>query len=67
MTPGDRGALTARAQGRTIRGVSRYGKFILIELDCGILTIHLGMTGKLLFDDRAVRTATRYLNWIAVR
>ena len=50
VTPGDRAALAECVQGRIIRAVSRYGKFILIELDRGILTIHLGMTGKLLFD-----------------
>jgi formamidopyrimidine-DNA glycosylase len=36
--------------GRQIRQVHRHGKFILIELDRGWLTIHLGMTGSLLFD-----------------
>lgn len=35
---------------RTIRSVQRRGKFIVIELDEGSLVIHLGMTGKLLFD-----------------
>src|SRR4051812_30082278 len=36
--------------GALIRAVSRRGKFILIGLDRGFLTIHLGMTGQLLFD-----------------
>lgn len=36
--------------GRRIEAVERRGKFILIRLDRGILTIHLGMTGQLLFD-----------------
>ena len=37
-----------KASGQTIRAVRRYGKFILLELDTGLLAIHLGMTGKLL-------------------
>ncbi len=36
--------------GRTVRGVTRHGKFILIDLDGLYLTVHLGMTGKLLLD-----------------
>jgi formamidopyrimidine-DNA glycosylase len=31
-----------------VRSVRRYGKYILLELDRGLLAIHLGMTGKLL-------------------
>ena len=34
--------------GRAIRGLCRRGKFIVVELDGGRLTIHLGMTGRLL-------------------
>lgn len=33
--------------GQTIRGLSRRGKWIVIELDRGTLLIHLGMTGQL--------------------
>lgn len=36
--------------GRRIEEVLRHGKFILIRLDQGWITIHLGMTGKILFD-----------------
>lgn len=36
--------------GQRIRGVHRYGKHIVIQLEGGVLVIHLGMTGKLLFD-----------------
>jgi formamidopyrimidine-DNA glycosylase len=50
VTPGDPGALANRLTGRRIRSVARYGKFILIELDRGMLSVHLGMTGKLLLD-----------------
>jgi len=50
VTPGDRRLLAKRLAGRTIRSVRRHGKFILIELDRGVLSVHLGMTGKLLLD-----------------
>ena len=42
--------ITAVLPGRRIQDVRRHGKFIVIELDQGSLTIHLGMTGKLRFD-----------------
>lgn len=44
------GALARRLRGQTIRSVRRHGKFIVLKLDAGTLTIHLGMTGKLLLD-----------------
>jgi formamidopyrimidine-DNA glycosylase len=50
VTPGNRKALARRLANRTIRGVRRHGKFIVLDLDAGVLIIHLGMTGKLLFD-----------------
>jgi formamidopyrimidine-DNA glycosylase len=50
VTPGDRKKLAARLAGRTIQGIRRRGKFILIALDSGVLSVHLGMTGKLLLD-----------------
>jgi formamidopyrimidine-DNA glycosylase len=37
-----------KAAGQTVRGVRRYGKYILLDLDKGLLAIHLGMTGRLL-------------------
>ena len=48
VTPGNRARLAARLAGRRIESVGRRGKFILIGLDQGALTVHLGMTGKLL-------------------
>jgi len=48
VTPGSRAKLAARLAGRLIESVGRRGKFILIGLDKGTLTVHLGMTGKLL-------------------
>ena len=48
VTPGSRKKLAERLAGRLIESVGRRGKFILIGLDQGTLTVHLGMTGKLL-------------------
>ncbi len=50
VTPVDRSALAKRIAGRVIRSVRRHGKFIVMELDRGVLVVHLGMTGKLLLD-----------------
>jgi formamidopyrimidine-DNA glycosylase len=50
VTPGNRKKLAARLAGRSIRSVTRRGKFILMTLDEGMLAVHLGMTGKLLMD-----------------
>lgn len=35
--------------GRTIKGVRRRGKYLLLDLDDGLLLIHLGMSGSLRF------------------
>jgi formamidopyrimidine-DNA glycosylase len=42
--------ITVALPGRRIEAVRRHGKFIILELDQGCVTIHLGMTGQLLFD-----------------
>ena len=36
--------------GRTVRSVRRRGKYLLVDLDQGILLLHLGMSGSLRFD-----------------
>ncbi len=53
VTPGSRAKLSERLAGRRIESVTRRGKFILIALDQGTLTVHLGMTGKLLVEGEA--------------
>lgn len=53
VTPGSRSKLTQRLSGRRIKSVKRRGKFIIIALDQGTLTVHLGMTGKLLVHGEA--------------
>ena len=50
VTPGNRRALARKLAGRTIQGIQRRGKFIVIALDRGTLMVHLGMTGKLLLE-----------------
>ena len=50
VTPGNRAALARKLSNRVIQSVRRHGKFIVIELDRGVLVVHLGMTGKLLLD-----------------
>lgn len=46
---GDPDAMSARLAGRRIVAVQRYGKFIVASLEGGgYLTVHLGMTGRLL-------------------
>lgn len=42
--------LRKRVQNQLVRSVRRHGKFIVVELERGILSVHLGMTGKLLMD-----------------
>jgi formamidopyrimidine-DNA glycosylase len=42
--------LRRRVQNQLVKSVRRHGKFIVLELERGILTVHLGMTGKLLLD-----------------
>jgi formamidopyrimidine-DNA glycosylase len=60
-------ALRRRLRDQLIRSIRRHGKFIVIELDKGVLSIHLGMTGKLLLDQepgpyaRAIFTLDRGL------
>lgn len=39
-----------RLRGQRVESVQRHGKFIVVQLEAGTLTIHLGMTGKLLAD-----------------
>lgn len=50
VTRADLTETARRMQGRTIRAVRRRGKQIFLDLDQGAIYIHLGMTGKLLWD-----------------
>lgn len=43
------GCAPARLLGRTVQAVRRRGKYLLIDLDQGLLLVHLGMSGSLRF------------------
>ena len=47
--------------GKTIRNVRRFGKYIVLDFDDGMLHVHLRMTGKLLFNgDRTPYTRAEF-------
>lgn len=41
------GCPPAQLVGRTVRAVRRRGKYLLLDLDKGLLLVHLGMSGSL--------------------
>jgi formamidopyrimidine-DNA glycosylase len=43
------GCLPEQLVGRTVLGVRRRGKYLLVDLDQGLLLVHLGMSGSLSF------------------
>jgi formamidopyrimidine-DNA glycosylase len=43
------GCEPAELVGRTVTGVNRRGKYLLVQLDVGVLLLHLGMSGSLQF------------------
>ena len=45
-------AAPASLVGRTILAVRRRGKYLLVDMDSGLLLMHLGMSGSLRFDTR---------------
>lgn len=42
----------AQLTGRQVLGVGRRGKYLILDLDEGVLLLHLGMSGSLQFGDR---------------
>ena len=44
--------------GRVVRGVRRRGKYLLLDLDRGLLLVHLGMSGSLRFDAQLPEAGT---------
>jgi formamidopyrimidine-DNA glycosylase len=50
VTRGDHPKTSRALRGASIQQVRRRGKHILIDLDRGLLYVHLGMTGKLLWN-----------------
>jgi formamidopyrimidine-DNA glycosylase len=53
-----------RLAGRVVRAVRRRGKWILLELDRGVLVVHLGMTGQLTVGP-ADRPAADHTHFVA--
>lgn len=45
------GVLPEHLEGRTVRAVRRRGKYLLLDLDDGVLLLHLGMSGSVVFAD----------------
>lgn len=46
-----RAQFSGRIEGRTVAGIDRRGKYLLVRLDSGdIVVVHLGMSGQLLLD-----------------
>ena len=45
------GCLPESLPGRTVLAVRRRGKYLLVDLDRGLLLLHLGMSGSLVFAD----------------
>ncbi len=46
------GCAAASLTGRTVLSVRRRGKYLLIDLDRGLLLLHLGMSGSLIFSQQ---------------
>jgi formamidopyrimidine-DNA glycosylase len=57
VTRGDFAATTRGLTGKTIQKVRRQGKQIFLQLNRGILYVHLGMTGKLLWNGQRTKYA----------
>jgi formamidopyrimidine-DNA glycosylase len=62
VTRGDFAATIAGLTGKLIQKVRRHGKQIFFELDHGVLFVHLGMTGKLLFNSEPGKYARAILH-----
>lgn len=52
------GCAAAQLVGRTVLAVRRRGKYLLIDLDQGLLLVHLGMSGRLNFARHPSAAAT---------
>lgn len=61
VTRGGLAETAAALSGASIKDVRRHGKQILIQLDRGILYVHLGMTGKLLWNAERGKYTRAYL------
>lgn len=53
--------LQARLGGKSIQGIRRRGKFMVLEAEAELLLIHLGMTGQLTFWDHRLPDAANFV------
>jgi formamidopyrimidine-DNA glycosylase len=67
VTRGDHSATRNALMGRTITALERQGKQIWIQLDRGFLYVHLGMTGKLLWNGDPGKYTRACLSLVAGR
>lgn len=61
VTRGGLAETAAALAGKTIESVRRHGKQIFIHLDRGVIYVHLGMTGKLLWNAERGKYTRAYL------
>jgi formamidopyrimidine-DNA glycosylase len=54
------GTQPADLLGRRVLAVRRRGKYLLVDLSEGLLLIHLGMSGRLVFSDKATSPAGKH-------
>jgi len=57
----DSAEFIASLSGRRVKNLSRKGKYLLINLDRGVLAVHLRMTGNLTYYDGAPQQDIRFL------
>ncbi len=56
-----RGAVRQSLLDATLQGITRWGKYLLVATDrSGYLVIHLGMSGRLLFYDKAIPSRPKH-------
>ncbi|MBV9444260.1 MAG: bifunctional DNA-formamidopyrimidine glycosylase/DNA-(apurinic or apyrimidinic site) lyase [Acidobacteriaceae bacterium] len=63
VTRGDHAQTASQLTNARILAVRRRGKQILIDLDKGLLYVHLGMTGKLLWNGRSGKYTRAFLEF----
>lgn len=54
------GTTPSELVGRCVLAVRRRGKYLLLDLSEGLLLIHLGMSGRLVFSDKATSPAGKH-------
>ncbi len=63
VTRGDHALTAAALAGKTVEAVGRQGKQIRVQLNAGLLYVHLGMTGKLLWNAQPGKYTRAFLTF----